>query len=483
MIQDFGIHFGAGPEMAPQNLLLSQAVKHGVVVGATGSGKTVSLQVLAEGFASRGVPVVMTDVKGDQTGLARLASESPELAMRRRLSGSLPRHHVDPSVTFWDNAGKMGRAFSIPAQDLGAEGFTRLIDVSPAQASLLTIVFDLVNRAALPLDDLGSLRQVLNWMGRNHECLSQDYGLVGTASLGTLVRKFSTLQNQGADDLIGPGSSLLDHLLIGKPGIDIVDSRELVRTPQLYAGLCYWLLIGLFDNLPELGSVDQPRLVFIIDEAHLLFRGAPKEVINEIERVIRLIRSRGVGIFLCSQNPADIPKDILGQLSNRIVHALRSFTPAERQALRAVSDGLAVSEGSDKKSDITKLDAGCALVSFLSESGAPNNAVHTIVRPPCSVIGALDSAELRRHLDAQGGSLVSMSTQAPLAAEIHDCLDRLYNVGSDRIAAPPASIVPLIGTRPASPPIKPSSSRSRLAAFRLGATVARSFRRIMQQGS
>lgn len=481
MINDLGIHFGAGPEMAPQNLLLSQAVKHGVVVGATGSGKTVSLQVLAEGFASMGVPVLMTDVKGDQSGLARLANDSPELEMRRHRTGSLRRFRADPPVTFWENTGATGRGFSIPARDLGAAGFTRLIDVSPAQASLLTIVFDLVDRAALPLDDLASLRQVLSWMGRNHERLSQDYGLVGTTSLGTLTRKFSTLQNQGADELIGPGSSLLEHLLKGKQGIDIVDSRDLVRTPQLYAALCYWLLIGLFDSLPELGAVDQPRLVLIIDEAHLLFRGAPQEVVDEIERAIRLIRSRGVGVFLCSQNPADIPRNILGQLSNRIVHALRSFTPAERQALRAVSDGLAVSEGDDLKPDITQLDAGCALISFLSESGAPNNAVHTMVRPPCSVIGALDETELRLHLDAQGSSLGALATCTPAPDEIHQSLDRLYGLDPEWVSIPTTSARPLLGTRPAQRSSGPPGHRSREAAFRLGAVVARSFRRAIWQ--
>ena len=338
---------GGGEEYGePQGLSLKYANRHGLIAGATGTGKTVTLQILAEGFSNAGVPVILADVKGDLSGLAKAGTESHKLheaftSRAGKIGFADYTYHACP-VTFWDLYGKQGHPVRTTVAEMGPLLLARLLELSEAQEGILNIAFRLADEEGLPLLDLKDLQALLVWIGENRSQLSLRYGNVSTASIGAIQRRLLVLENQGGAGLFGEPALALSDLMrcdaSGKGMVNILAADKLMAAPGLYSTFLLWLLSELFEELPEVGDPDKPRLVFFFDEAHLLFDDAPKALIDKVEQVARLIRSKGVGIYFITQNPADVPEDILGQLGNRIQHALRAFTAKDRKNLRLAAE-------------------------------------------------------------------------------------------------------------------------------------------------
>ena len=464
------IHLGAGPDLAPQALELSQATKHVLVVGATGSGKTVTLQALTEGFATAGIPVLLADVKGDLSGLAAQAAPGPQLDARRHLADALPRLASALDVRFYDCFGEGGTRFSVPLRTLGVQGLARLLSLSTAQVSTISIAFELCRAAGSDCADLDSLRAMLRWMAAHREALAVDYGLVHPGTIGVIDRRLAALASEGGGQLVGPDPRLQDLAMArdtqGRGVVSLAQAQRLFQTPQLYAALWYSVLTSLFNDLPELGPVAQPELVVVIDEAHVLFAGAPPAMIAEIEKVVRLIRSRGVALVFASQNPGDIPDRILAQLGNRIVHAMRGFAASDRRMLRALADTM---PKQDDAEDVHKtfpgLATGSAVVSVLDHDGVPGNAVKTVMRPPCSRIGTLGKAGLARHLDRQHVLVASGRTGERIRAAARPSTP----VGRHETRCPPKSSASAAGAVAGSDPAPDGFA----LGFRIGALLRR----------
>lgn len=374
-------------------LLPGMANRHGLVAGATGTGKTVTLQGLAEGFSRLGVPVFLADVKGDLAGLSQPGTEKPKITERIQQLGLAPFAFEGYPVTFWDVFGQQGHPLRATVSEMGPLLLSRLLNLNEVQSGVLTIAFRVADDQGLLLLDLKDLRALLQFVGDNAAQFQTQYGQVSAASIGAIQRGLLELESQGGDKLFGePALALADLIqtdLSGKGQINILAADRLMTAPKTYATLLLWILSELFEQLPEIGDPEKPRLVFFFDEAHLLFNDAPPALLEKIEQVVRLIRSKGVGVYFVTQNPLDVPARVLAQLSNRVQHALRAFTPQDQRAVKAAAETFAANPAVNVETTITQLAVGEALVSFLDASGRPTPVERAFVLPPHSQIGPL----------------------------------------------------------------------------------------------
>jgi uncharacterized protein len=383
-----------GAELA---LAPSLANRHGLIAGATGTGKTITLQVLAERFSSLGVPVLVADVKGDLAGLAAAGTASAKLTERVAAIGAeLPAFAAAP-VVFWDVFGKAGHPVRATISDMGPLLLGRLLGLNDTQRGVLTLVFKIADDSGLLLLDTKDLRSMLQFVGDHGKQFTTQYGNISAASIGAIQRGIVSLEEQGADVFFGEPMLDIDDLMQtdgrGHGVINILTADALLNAPRAYGTFLLWMLSELFERLPEVGDLDKPKLIFFFDEAHLLFDDAPEALVEKIEQVVRLIRSRGVGVYFVTQNPLDIPDAVLGQLGNRVQHALRAFTPRDEKAVSTAARTLRANPKIDTGRAITELAVGEALVSFLDESGTPQPVERAWMLPPASRIGPLTPAE------------------------------------------------------------------------------------------
>lgn len=398
-------------------LPLAMANRHGLISGATGTGKTVTLQRLAEGFSLAGVPVFMSDVKGDLSGLAKPIVSNDKIAARvdkLRLTDYNPRGF--PTV-FWDIYGKQGHPIRATISDMGPLLLSSLLQLNETQSGILYAAFKIADDQGLLLLDMKDLRAMLSWISDNRTILSRDYGSMSPSSVAAIQRRLMVLEQQGAEEFFGePAVELTDLMqtdFYGKGVINILDATQLMQEPKLYSMFLLWLISELFEQLPEVGDADKPRMVFFFDEAHLLFDDAPKALMDKIEQVVRLIRSKGVGIYFVTQNPLDVPDEVLGQLGNRVQHALRAFTPRDQKAVRAAAQTFRSNPKLDTETVITELGVGEALVSVLNPKGQPTPVERVLVGPPESRIGPISQAERSEIL-----------AQSSLATRYNQVIDR-----------------------------------------------------------
>ncbi len=388
-------------------ILPKMANRHGLIAGATGTGKTVTLQILAENFSRIGVPVFMSDVKGDLSGISKPGKEHPKITERINTIGIADFNFNGNPVTFWDVFGKQGHPIRTTISEMGPLLLSRLLNLNDTQTGVLTLIFRIADDDGLLLLDIKDLRSILQYAGENAKMFTTEYGRISTASVGAIQRKLLALEDQGGDIFFGePALNLDDFLQTDENGngiINILAADKLMGSPRVYATFLLWLLSELFEQLPEVGDPEKPKLVFFFDEAHLLFDNAPKALQEKIEQVARLIRSKGVGIYFVSQNPLDIPDEVLGQLGNRIQHALRAYTPRDQKAVKAAAQTFRTNPNMDTETVITELGVGEALISFLDEKGRPNIVEQALVRPPFSQIGPIEPKERKRLIQ---GSLV-----------------------------------------------------------------------------
>ena len=378
-------------------LLPRLANRHGLIAGATGTGKTVSLQILAEEFSRRGVPVFMADVKGDLSGISQAGKDHPKLQERADTIGLAPYTHEAFPTVFWDLFGKQGHRVRTTVSEMGPLLLSRMLDLNDTQEGILYAVFKIADDQGLLLLDLKDLRALLIFAGENAKQLRLEYGNISAASIGAIQRRLLVLEQEGASQFMGePALDLFDFMRMNPDGygnINVLAADRLMQTPKLYATFLLWLLSELFEELPEVGDPEKPRLVFFFDEAHLLFKGAPQALIDKVEQVVRLIRSKGVGVYFVTQNPLDIPDAILGQLGNRIQHALRAFTPRDQKAVRAAADTFRANPAFSAADAIKELGVGEALVSTLGGKGVPGMVERVLIRPPASRLGPATRAE------------------------------------------------------------------------------------------
>jgi DNA helicase HerA-like ATPase len=403
-----------------QQLLMdaSMANRHGMIAGATGTGKTITMQILAEEFSKIGVPVFMADVKGDVSGLACAAVPHPKIDERIAAIGIENYQMAGNPVVFWDMYGKLGHPVRATLGELGPLMLSNLLSLNDTQSGVLYSAFKIADENGLLLLDLEDLQALLGWMSENSRELRGEYGNFTSASIGAIQRQLLVLEQQDAETFVGePVLDLADLMrgdLSGRGIINIMDVTTIItKGPRLYATFLIWLMSELFENLPEVGDADKPKFVMFFDEAHLLFEDAPKALIDKIEQVVRLIRSKGVGIYFVSQSPMDIPEDILGQLGMKIQHALRAFTPKEKKAVSIVAENFRENPGIDTKTVITELGTGEALVSVLDAEGAPTPVEQVLVRPPQSRIGPASESERQTQI-----------LRSPVGTKYNDTLNR-----------------------------------------------------------
>jgi DNA helicase HerA-like ATPase len=370
--------------------------RHGLITGATGTGKTVTLQVLAEGFSRAGVPVFAADIKGDLSGIAA-AGEAKEPLVKRAAEMGLSYQPDEFPVTFWDVFGAQGHPIRATVSEMGPLLLSRIMQLNDTQEGVLNIAFRVADEQGLALLDLKDLRAILSFIADNAGELQKQYGNVSAATVGTIQRQILVLENQGAASFFGePALDLSDFMRTDRDGrgmINILAADKLIDNPRLYATFLLWLLSELFETLPEVGDPPKPKLVFFFDEAHLLFNDAPKPLLEKIEQVVRLIRSKGVGVYFVTQNPLDVPETVLGQLGNRVQHALRAFTPRDQKAVKAAAETFRPNPKLNTAQVITELGKGEALVSFLEGNGVPSMVERTMIRPPAARIGPVSPME------------------------------------------------------------------------------------------
>lgn len=379
------------------HLLSKYGNRHGLVAGATGTGKTVSLMVLAEGFSRIGVPVFMADVKGDVSGLAMAGT--PHAKIQERIDAiGITDYTQEPSpVVFWDLYGKSGHPIRTTISEMGPTLLSRILELNDTQSGILDIVFELADDQGLLLLDLDDLRAMLNFVADNRKEISREYGLVYTQSIAAIQRSLLVLERDGGEGFIGEPALELNDIMrtdfSGRGVINLFMANKLILKPRLYSTFLLWMLSELFENLPEVGDLDKPKLVFFFDEAHLLFNDAPPKLLEQVEQVVRLIRSKGVGIYFCSQFPDDVPGEILGQLGNRIQHALRAYTPRDQKAVRTAAQTFVANPTLNVAEEIGKLGVGEALVSTLQDKGVPMPVEKTLICPPRCRMGGLTPDE------------------------------------------------------------------------------------------
>jgi hypothetical protein len=393
----------------PQRLLLGYANRHGLIAGATGTGKTVTLQVLAEGFSAAGVPVFAADIKGDLSGIAAAGNPGGKLhepfAKRSATIGWTLEYQGFP-VTFWDLFGQQGHPVRATVAEMGPLLLSRLLELTEPQEGVLNVAFALADDEGLPLLDMEDLQALLTFVAENAAEVGARYGLVSTTSVGAIQRRLLVLENQGGTALFGePALDLADLMRLAPDGrgmVNILAADKLMASPRLYATFLLWLLSELFETLPEVGDPEKPKLVFFFDEAHLLFTDAPRALVQKVEQVARLIRSKGVGVYFITQNPADVPDTILGQLGNRVQHALRAYTAKDQKDLARAAETYRPNPRFQIADAIRDMGVGEAVTSFLEAKGVPGIAERTLIRPPKSQVGPLDPA-LRAQVMAGSG--------------------------------------------------------------------------------
>lgn len=404
ILTEDGIFVGGGDVgyAVPQQLLLKFANRHGLIAGATGTGKTVTLQILAEAFSTAGVPVFMADVKGDLSGMAAAGSETGKLHapfMERAAKIGYDLSYSAFPVSFWDMFGEQGHPVRTTISEMGPLLLARLMGLSDAQEGVLNIAFHLADKEGLALLDMDDLRAMLRHVGENADAITMEYGNVDARSVGAIQRQLLVLENQGGDKFFGePALELSDMMAVAPDGrgrINVLAADRLMGSPRLYATFLLWLLSELFEELPEVGNPDKPKFVFFFDEAHLLFDDAPKALVDKVEQVARLIRSKGVGVYFITQNPADVPDGILSQLGNRVQHALRAFTAKDQKDLARAAENYRANPRFDTEDAIKEVGTGEAVTSFLEAKGVPGVVERTLVRPPCSRLGPLSDEERR----------------------------------------------------------------------------------------
>lgn len=423
--QDYGV---------AQTLLLDKANRHGLIAGATGTGKTVTLQIMAEEFSAAGVPVFLSDVKGDLSGLAASGSVDFKLHdafTKRAATIGLDLQYDSFPVTFWDLFGQKGHPIRATVAEMGPLLLARLMDLTDVQEGVLNVAFRVADEEGLPLLDLKDLQALLVWVGQNAKELSLRYGNVAASSVGAIQRDLLVLENQGGNALFGePALDLADMMRLrdGRGEINILAADQLMGSPRLYATFLLWLLSELFEELPEVGNPEKPKLVFFFDEAHLLFDGAPKALVDKVEQVARLIRSKGVGIYFVTQNPADIPDDVLGQLGNRVQHALRAFTGKDRKELKMAAETYRDNPAFDTAEAIQQVGTGEAVTSFLDAKGTPQIVERTLIRPPSSMLGPIDETTRQSVMAA---SAMAGKYDTPLDREsAHEILAKRADVAA-----------------------------------------------------
>ena len=394
-MSDNGILLGKG--RAPVYLLAQYGNRHGLVAGATGTGKTVSLMVMAEGFSRLGVPVFLADVKGDVAGLAMPGVASDKVKQRAAQIGVDGYVNEASPVVFWDLYGKTGHPVRTTVSEMGPTLLARILQLNETQAGVLEIAFKLADDRGLLLLDLDDLRALLGFVAENRKEISAGYGLVSATSIAAIQRALLTLDREGGQAMFGePALELGDLMrtdLSGRGVVNILAADQLILEPRLYSSFLLWLLSELFENLPEVGDLDRPKLVFCLDEAHLLFDDAPPALRQRVEQVVRIIRSKGVGVYFCSQFPDDVPDEILGQLGNRVQHALRAYTPRDQKAVRTAAETFVPNPALDVAAVIGQLAVGEALVSTLQEKGVPSPVERTLIAPPRCRMGAITPEE------------------------------------------------------------------------------------------
>ena len=386
-----------GKGQQPVHLLAKYGNRHGLVAGATGTGKTVSLMVIAEGFSRLGVPVFMADVKGDVAGLAVAGVASDKVRQRAAHVGVEAYAPEASPVVFWDVYGKAGHPVRTTVSEMGPSLLGRILQLNDTQAGVLEIAFKLADDRGLLLLDLDDVRALLGFVGDNRKTISSEYGLVSAQSIAAIQRGLLTLDREGGEAMFGePALALADLLrtdVSGRGVVNILAADQLVLKPRLYSSFLLWLLSELFENLPEVGDLDKPKIVFFFDEAHLLFDDAPAALRQRVEQVVRIIRSKGVGVYFCSQLPDDVPNEILGQLGNRVQHALRAYTPRDQKAVRTAAETFVPNPALDVAAVISQLGVGEALVSTLQDNGVPMPVEQTMIAPPRCRMGAITLEE------------------------------------------------------------------------------------------
>ncbi|MCI0465817.1 MAG: DUF853 domain-containing protein [Beijerinckiaceae bacterium] len=421
-----------GKSVTYQYLTLALGNRHGLVAGATGTGKTITLQVLAEGFSRAGTAVFTADVKGDLAGLAMPGDSKPHF-VQRAMDIGINYAPDDCPAAFWDLYGESGHPIRASISDMGPLLLARLLELNDVQEGVLNIAFRLADDQGLLLIDLKDLRALLQHLGENAAQVTKTYGNVSPATIGAIQRRLLVLENQGAAGFFGePELDIEDFLRVSRDGrgiINILSAEKLMRAPRLYAIFLLWMLSELFEKLPEVGDLDKPKLVFFFDEAHLLFGNAPKNLLDAIEQVVRLIRSKGVGVYFVTQNPADVPETVLGQLGNRLQHALRAFTPRDQKAVKAAADTFRKNPSFDTAAAITELAVGEALVSMLDAKGNPEIVARSLIAPPMARVGPISSEERSQLMQRSG-----LSGKYDTAIDRHSAFETLEN----RTAGPAA---------------------------------------------
>ncbi|MEJ8571359.1 helicase HerA-like C-terminal domain-containing protein [Microbaculum marinum] len=418
-----------GASVKPEHIHLRYANRHGLVTGATGTGKTVTLQILAEGFASAGVPVFCADVKGDLSGIAAPGEPKDFLLKRAEAIGLADYAFAATPTIFWDLFGEQGHPVRTTITEMGPLILSRLLELTEAQEGALNIAFRIADDQNLLILDMKDLRALLQHLGEMGGTVTTTYGNVTKQTIGAIQRRLLVLENQGAEHFFGEPALSIDDLMRvdgdGRGYVNVLAADRLISSPRLYATFLLWLLSELFEELPEVGDPDKPKLVFFFDEAHLLFDDAPDALIDKIEQVVRLIRSKGVGVFFVTQNPLDVPDKVLAQLGNRVQHALRAYTPREQKAVKTAADTFRPNPDFDTARAITELGVGEALVSTLEDKGVPSVVQRTLVRPPCSRMGPIGAAER-----------TTLMSESPVAGIYDTAEDResAYEILADRAA-------------------------------------------------
>ena len=430
----------------PLYLLPQMANRHGLVAGATGTGKTVTLQVMAEAFSRIGVPVFAADIKGDLSGISQPGTENPKITERVKKLGLPDFALAACPATLWDVFGEQGHPVRATVSEMGPLLLGRLLGLNDTQEGVLTLVFKIADDHQLLLLDLKDLQAMLQYVGDHAKEFQTQYGNISAASIGAIQRGLLGLQQQGAEKFFGEPALNLDDLLQtdsqGHGVVNVLAADKLYQSPKVYATFLLWLLTSLFERLPEVGDPQKPKLVFFFDEAHLLFADLPKVIEDKVVQVVRLIRSKGVGVYFVTQNPLDVPETVLGQLGNRVQHALRAFTPKDQKAVRAAADTFRANPKVDVQKTITELGVGEALVSFLDDKGTPEMVERALVCPPRSHIGPITPEERRALMES---SMVKGVYDTPIDREsAFEVLKSRTGLGISATGAP--------GQAPASPP-------------------------------
>jgi len=415
MTNDNTLFVGAGT--VPQQLPISRANRHGLIAGATGTGKTVTLQILAEGFAEQGVPVFLADVKGDLSGISQ-PGEPKDFLFKRAEKIGLADYRFHPSpVVFWDVFGERGHPVRSTISEMGPLLLSRLLELNETQEGVLYIAFEVADDEGMLLLDLDDLRTMLTYLAEHADEVRREYGNVAASTVGAIQRRLLALKAEGGELFFGePALKLADFMRTTYEGsgfINVLAADRLIQAPKLYATVLLWLLSELFEELPEVGDPEKPTLVFFFDEAHLLFDDAPKALVDRIAHVVRLIRSKGVGVYFVTQNPTDVPDEVLCQLGNRVQHALRAYTPRDAKAVRTAASTFRQNPAIDAETVITELGVGEALTSFLDPKGVPGIVERTLIRPPSSRLGPATDAER-----------AEVTRRSPVAGVYDEAIDR-----------------------------------------------------------